>query len=106
MEKAAYGRMKPSFIAYVDESGDEGFVFSPAGTGSSRWFVLPAAVIRQTNDLKMVDCLKSVRNLLGKPLKTPCPARDSFGHEVGVITPRTTIPCSSVAGWRSSRGPT
>ena len=38
--------MKPSFIAYVDESGDEGFVFNADGSGSSRWFVLSAAVIR------------------------------------------------------------
>lgn len=67
----ANSRMKPSFIAYVDESGDEGFVFRPDGTGSSRWFVLSAVVIRQTNDLRMVDCLKSVREVLGKPAKTP-----------------------------------
>jgi len=58
--------MKSSFVAYVDESGDEGFVFHPDGTGSSRWFVLTAAVIRQTNDLQMVSCLKEVRDILKK----------------------------------------
>jgi hypothetical protein len=63
--------MKSSFIAYVDESGDEGFVFKADGTGSSRWFVLSAAVIRQTNDLQMVSCLKAVRALLRKEPKTP-----------------------------------
>jgi hypothetical protein len=63
--------MKPSFVAYVDESGDEGFVFNPDGTGSSRWFVLSAAVIRQTNDLQMVSCLKEVRTVLKKKPKTP-----------------------------------
>ena len=63
--------MKASFIAYVDESGDEGFVFNTDGSGSSRWFVLSAAVIRQTNDLRMVSCLKEVRGLLQKPPKTP-----------------------------------
>jgi Protein of unknown function (DUF3800) len=63
--------MKPSFVAYVDESGDEGFVFNPDGTGSSRWFVLSAAVIRQTNDLQMVSCLKEVRTVLKKEPKTP-----------------------------------
>jgi len=62
---------KPSFVAYVDESGDEGFVFNPDGSGSSRWFVLSAAVIRQTNDLQMVSCLKEVRSVLGKAPKTP-----------------------------------
>jgi hypothetical protein len=63
--------MKSSFIAYVDESGDEGFVFHPDGSGSSRWFVLSAAVIRQTNDLQMVSCLNEVRQVLQKPPKTP-----------------------------------
>lgn len=58
--------MKSSFITYVDESGDEGFVFNADGTGSSRWFVLSAAVIRQTNDLQMVSCLKEVRAALEK----------------------------------------
>lgn len=63
--------MKSSFIAYVDESGDEGFVFHPDGTGSSRWFVLSAAVIRRTNDLQMVSCLKTVRDILGREPKSP-----------------------------------
>lgn len=63
--------MKSSFIAYVDESGDEGFVFNRDGAGSSRWFVLSAAVIRQTNDLQMVSCLKEVRRVLKKEPKTP-----------------------------------
>lgn len=50
--------MSSSFIAYVDESGDEGFVFNSDGSGSSRWFVLSAVVIRKSNDLQMVSCLK------------------------------------------------
>ncbi|MFN3408989.1 MAG: DUF3800 domain-containing protein [Limisphaerales bacterium] len=62
---------RASFIAYVDESGDEGFVFNADGSGSSRWFVLSAAVIRQTNDLQMVHCLKEVRAVLKKEPKTP-----------------------------------
>ena len=63
--------MKPSFVAYIDESGDEGFVFKDDGSGSSRWFVLSAAVIRQANDLQMVSCLNDARKLLQKPPKTP-----------------------------------
>ncbi|MES2960772.1 MAG: DUF3800 domain-containing protein [Pseudomonadota bacterium] len=62
---------KPSFIAYVDESGDEGFVFNNDGSGSSRWFILSAVVVRKTNDLQMVSCLKEVREILKKPPKTP-----------------------------------
>ena len=61
--------MKSSFIAYVDESGYEGFVFNADGSGSSRWFVLSAAVIRQTNNLQMVSCLKEVRAYLRLLLK-------------------------------------
>ena len=63
--------MSSSFVTYIDESGDEGFVFKPDGSGSSRWFVLSAAVFRKTNDLQSVACLKEVRTLLGKPLKYP-----------------------------------
>jgi len=63
--------MNSSFVVYIDESGDEGFVFNGNGSGSSRWFVLSAAVIRKSNDLKMVSCLREVRELLGKPHKTP-----------------------------------
>jgi len=60
--------MKPSFVTYIDESGDEGFVFNADGTGSSRWFVLSAVVLRQSNDLQMVTCLQEARRVL---LKTP-----------------------------------
>jgi hypothetical protein len=60
-------RPKPSFRAYIDESGDEGFVFRSDGGGSSRWFVLTAVVIRMENDLEMVRCMKEAREILKKP---------------------------------------
>lgn len=63
--------MNSSFMVYIDESGDEGFVFNPDGSGSSRWFVLSAVVIRKSNDLQMVACLKEVRQVLEKAPKTP-----------------------------------
>lgn len=63
--------MPSSFVTYIDESGDEGFVFKPDGSGSSRWFVLSAAIFRKFNDLQSVACLKEVRKLLGKPPKYP-----------------------------------
>jgi len=88
--------MKSSFIAYVDESGDEGFVFNPDGSGSSRWFVLSAAVIRQTNDLQMVSCLKEVRDVLNKAPKTPLhfvdlkhEQRVPYVRRVGALSIRT-----------------
>lgn len=93
--------MKSSFIAYVDESGDEGFVFNPDGSGSSRWFVLSAAVIRQTNDLQMVSCLKEVREVLNKVPKSPLhfvdlkhEQRVPYVRRVGALPMRTV----SVAG--------
>lgn len=57
---------KFSFRVYVDESGDEGFVFHPDGTGSSRWLVLSAAVVRAKNDMALVKLVGDTRNLLGK----------------------------------------
>ena len=63
--------MNSSFVVYVDESGDEGFVFKPDGSGSSRWFVISAVVVRKKKDHHMVSCLKEVREILKKPAKTP-----------------------------------
>ena len=63
---------KPTgFVTYIDESGDEGFVFKSDGSGSSRWFVLSAVVTRRFNDLQMVECLRDTRKVLGKAPKTP-----------------------------------
>jgi hypothetical protein len=36
--------MKSSFVAYADESGDEDLVFNADSSGSSRCFILWAAV--------------------------------------------------------------
>lgn len=88
--------MTTSFVAYIDESGDEGFVFNADGTGSSRWFVLSAAVIRQVNDAQMVSCLKEARAVLGKPPKTPLhfvglkhDQRVPYIRRVGALSMRT-----------------
>ncbi|MBI4568331.1 MAG: DUF3800 domain-containing protein [Planctomycetes bacterium] len=70
----------PIFLAYVDESGDEGFVFHPDGSGSSRWFVLAALVVRRSNDRELVTCLQDVRAVLGKAAKTPLHFRE-LKHE-------------------------
>jgi hypothetical protein len=52
----------PSFVAYVDESGDEGFKFSQ---GSSRWFVVSALVVRRTNDQHVVLTADNARRAMG-----------------------------------------
>lgn len=57
-----------SFAVYVDESGDEGFVFqSKPGQGSTKWFILSAVIIRKPwgpDEVKLVD---GVRADTGRP---------------------------------------
>lgn len=63
--------MPASFVVYIDESGDEGFVFNPDRQGSSRWFVLAAVVTRKAVDLETVKLVDALRGMLGwerKPL--------------------------------------
>ena len=61
--------MACSFIAYIDESGCEGFRFLPDEQGSSRWFVLSALVLRKENDQLAVQMAKQARLLLKKDPK-------------------------------------
>ena len=61
--------VKASFTVYIDESGDEGFVFQPNERGSSRWLVLSAVVLRKRNDLEAVRLMREVRQRLGKDSK-------------------------------------
>ena len=53
--------MPASFVAYVDESGDEGFKFTQ---GSSEWFVLSAVITRKRYDVQTVKLIDDVRALL------------------------------------------
>lgn len=53
-----------SFRVYIDESGDEGFVFRPDGSGSSRWLILSAVVVRKKDDLRLVRALEAARVIL------------------------------------------
>jgi Protein of unknown function (DUF3800) len=59
----------PSFRVYIDESGEEGFVFRPDGSGSSRWLILSAVVTRHDNDLQVVRLMERARQLLGRAPK-------------------------------------
>lgn len=56
----------PSFVAYVDESGDEGFAFEK---GSSEWFILSAVIIKKPVELETVKLVDGIRNMLNKPPK-------------------------------------
>lgn len=79
--------MSHSFVAYIDESGDEGFTFRPDGSGSSRWLVLSALVMRKENDRLVVDIAKQARELLRKPPKHPLHFRE-LKHEQRVALAR------------------
>lgn len=71
---------RPSFVAYIDEAGCEGFKFLPNEQGSSRWFVLSALVVRKQNDLQLVQLARQARELLRKEPKKPLHFRD-LRHE-------------------------
>ncbi|HDX0800646.1 DUF3800 domain-containing protein [Stenotrophomonas maltophilia] len=58
-----------AFNVYIDESGDEGFQFRDNNRGSSRWFVLSAAITRADTDLETVKLVDRVRTQLGKPAR-------------------------------------
>jgi hypothetical protein len=57
-----------TFVVYIDESGDEGFLFEK---GSSRWFILSGVVTRKTNDLETVKLIDEVRAQLKHPDLVP-----------------------------------
>ncbi len=80
----------PSFRVYIDESGEEGFVFKDDGGGSSRWLILSAVVTRRENDLVVVELMKQVRQLLGRQPKQALhfckldhPQRVPYAREIG-----------------------
>ena len=87
---------RPSFRVYIDESGEEGFVFHPDGTGSSRWLILSAVVTRQENDLQVVRLMEKVRQLLGRQPRQPLhfcklghPQRIVYAREIAQAQLRT-----------------
>ena len=58
----------PTFVAYIDESGDEGFSFDH---GSSEWFILSAVITGKASDLETVKLVDRVRAQLNKPPRKP-----------------------------------
>lgn len=63
--------MAASYVVYVDESGDEGFVFNEDLPGSSKWFVLSAVVIRKALELdtaKLLDEYRARMRWVRKPI--------------------------------------
>ena len=60
-----------SYDVFIDESGDDGFVFNDDGTGSSRWFVLTAVMIPHVAPYGTVHLAADVRRAINlKPNAT------------------------------------
>lgn len=63
--------MAHSYIAYIDESGDDGLpghFRQPGGAGGpSHWLAIGATVWRTSRDLDMVQCAKGIIAKLPKP---------------------------------------
>ncbi len=90
--------MTSSFTAYIDESGDEGFVFLPGEKGSSRWLVLSAVVFRKTKDLEAVRVMREVRTLLGKDPKKALHFREmKHEHRVPYVRALASAPIRTVS---------
>jgi len=77
--------MSSTFIAFIDESGDEGFRF---GKGSSEWFVVSAVIMRTADEREQIKLIDIVREGINQrilsqhkiPAKKPLHFRD-LGHE-------------------------
>lgn len=61
-----------TFVAYIDESGDEGFRF---GAGSSDWLVLSAIVIRKSEEQGVVCLVDDVKTCFSLPSRKPLHCR-------------------------------
>ena len=55
-----------TFVAYIDEAGDEGFKF---GKGSSEWFVRGAAILRRATEMPEIKLIDDVRARLNRGRK-------------------------------------
>lgn len=61
-----------TFVAYVDEAGDEGFKFEKSSSGekgSSEWFVLGAAILRRATEMPEIRLVDDVRARLNRGRK-------------------------------------
>lgn len=57
--------MASSFVAFIDEAGDDGFKFKENNEGSTRWLVLSAVVCRRENVHFAFEALKAAKATLG-----------------------------------------
>jgi len=90
--------MPPSYRIYIDESGDEGFAFKPNAEGSSQWFVLSAVIVRNTNDLSLVACMRESRAMLNRQPKQPLHfAKMEHGQRLAWVQRISKMPIRNVS---------
>ncbi|GAA4714926.1 DUF3800 domain-containing protein [Sphingomonas lutea] len=85
--------MAHSFIAYIDESGDDGLSgrYREPGRrgGSSHWLTLSASIWRYSRDLEAIEWRDAIRNQLGHQVrKVPLHCKD-FNHQQKVMAAHT-----------------
>jgi hypothetical protein len=71
--------MASSFVAYIDEGGDEGF--KKIGAGSPEWFILSALVTKTDIDVATVKIIDEIRKKLSKPAKKSLHFRKLKHHQ-------------------------
>lgn len=88
-------RSDHSFVVFIDESGDEGFVFrddpdNPDDRGSSRWLVLSAVVFHAASELSEGKLIETAQRKLGsrsnKPLHYSKLSHDKQVAYAGIIS--------------------
>lgn len=90
---------QPAFLAYIDESGDEGFVFKAPGTGSSSWLVVSAVVIRREQEPTLLNALRAFRDRLQLPKGHALHFARMKNHDnrVGLIGVIASLPIRTVS---------
>ena len=58
----------PDYNCYIDEAGDDGFRL---GSGSSRWFLVGAVLVRQADDLAASKCIDRIKKRLNIVPQSP-----------------------------------
>jgi hypothetical protein len=85
-----------SFVAFIDEAGDEGFVFRPhPQQGSSQWFTLAACIMREKNRSavmrkakELLGPLEAMRKAPVHFMQLPHEQRVSVAHMLGTLSMR------------------
>lgn len=98
--------MSNSFVAFIDEAGDEGFTFRPHPTpGSSEWFVLGACIMREKNRSAVMRRVNEVLGPIEALRRAPAhfmnlshEQRVAIAHMLGTLSARiVTIPINKIA---------